>query len=67
MFLFYENVIPFLEIINSYNPDVLGDAIVECMKKNKPIKEEVERVRNYFSCERMAKDTLDIYKRPVKK
>lgn len=59
--------IPFLKVINSQDPDVLGDAIIEVFRKDPPLKEEVVKVRSYFSCIRMAQDTLNVYKGLLKK
>ena len=41
-------LITFLEIISSFDPNTLGDSIIECMKKSNPVNEEVKRVRSYW-------------------
>ena len=58
--------IPFLALINSRNPERLSEAIIENANRPEPDDETIKRVRDFFSCERMAKDTLSVYEKAVK-
>ena len=55
--------IPSLKVVKSKNPDILAQAILEHNDKNICAKEKIEKIRTFFSCTRMAADTIALYKR----
>ena len=59
--------IPYLKVVNSRSPGVLSQAIAESFTESDPQRVDVEKVRTFFSCARMAKDTLVLYKKRLEK
>jgi len=59
--------IPFLSIVKSHQIHSVGEALIENVKKDTPKREDVEKVRSFFSYKRMTQDTLNIYKIAIKK